>query len=243
MRYPGRRHYNPRPAGGAGSGSGSSSGAANEIQKGNGAGAFQGTKVFSPSNGDLQLGDAALAGALRLIQAAGIAANIDLYLATVGAGKARSNGEFSSEGLTYASVGGKLSVVDTSQSGRFFIRSLGEKGSLAGDASLSISVFELSVLPNNSRITATIECNAIRSDGVQSYSITIKAHYKKNNAGVLSKIADVAISSSLTDLPAGTAALTTVLSGTTLQASITQSGGVTGTFHLSHLVDITAHSY
>jgi hypothetical protein len=74
-------------------------GAANELQKNNGAGAFSGTGIFSTTDGNILLGAAAGAGGTRSIAPQGSAATIQLALA------AKGNTVVSITGATLAIIG------------------------------------------------------------------------------------------------------------------------------------------
>lgn len=67
-----------------GGGGGSPGGTANELQKNDGASGFAGNKIFSSTDGNLTLGDNALAGTYRVINTAGSGTDVGINLAVKG---------------------------------------------------------------------------------------------------------------------------------------------------------------
>lgn len=68
---------------------GASGGAADEIQKNDGASGFAGSKVFSATDGSIVLGDSGLAGPLRSIGVEGSSADVALWISSSGTSELR----------------------------------------------------------------------------------------------------------------------------------------------------------
>lgn len=238
MAYPKRRHYDNTKTGGSGSSAFLPGGSADEIPKKNGS-ASASTKLFSPSAGNFDLGDATLAGTSRALSTKGSGADVDLQISPKGSGRVKTSAQVATLADDYTSKGTHR-IEDSASANRYLELQYANKGEYTADANADLAIVDTSSLPNNTIISLLIQTAGIKSDGTSGFSALFKSTWRKGAAGALTKIADTVLDNA--EDVAGTLTYSTQLSGNNIMHRVASAGGA-GTFRYSVYISKQIHSY